>query len=239
MNIHYFSFILPLLAGLATLIGYFFIYFPSRYQGAFIPFFLSLSAGVMISISLFSLIPEGISFTSTPFLFLLLGILFAYFIDLVLPKESHYSLYRVGIFSTIILILHNIPEGITTYLSTSYQLSFGLFLSLAIGFHNIPEGISVAVPIYYSTHSHLKAFFYTLMAGFSELFGAILASLFLPEFMASSFGFLFLLTAGIMLYISFFELFPNSFHYCHLKSTFWGFIVGFFLMIVCIFVFSI
>ncbi len=56
------------------------------------------------------------------------------------------------------IVLHNIPEGIVTFLSASTNQKLGLSLALAISFHNIPEGISIAIPIYFSTKNKKKAF---------------------------------------------------------------------------------
>ena len=62
----------------------------------------------------------------------------------------------------IAIILHNIPEGIATYLSGEFNYKLGLSLTIAIALHNIPEGISIALPIYYGTKSRGKALIYTL-----------------------------------------------------------------------------
>lgn len=62
------------------------------------------------------------------------------------------------------IILHNIPEGIATFMATTSNIKLGIALTLAIAFHNIPEGISISVPIYYSSNSKKKAFNYTLIS---------------------------------------------------------------------------
>ena len=79
----------------------------------------------------------------------------------------------------IAMIIHNIPEGIATFITTNNDITLGISLAIAIALHNIPEGISIALPIYYSTNKKKKAIFYTLISGISEPFGAILAFLFL------------------------------------------------------------
>ena len=76
------------------------------------------------------------------------------------------------------IIIHNIPEGIATFMTSASNISLGITLSIAIALHNIPEGISIAVPIYYAAGSKLKAFYYVLLSSLSEPFGAIIAYLF-------------------------------------------------------------
>lgn len=210
-----------------------------------IAYSLAFSAGVMITISISSLIPEAVIlfnniFTIIPLIlicaiFVVVGILFSATIDDRIEKKfTSNKLYKLGIISVIVLILHNIPEGITTFISTSTNLKLGLSLSLAIALHNIPEGISIAVPLYYATGSRKQAFFYTLISGFSELFGAILAYLFIARYVNDFIlGMILAMTAGIMIHISIYELIPSAFEYKEKKGTLLAFIIGITVMILC------
>ena len=90
-------------------------------------------------------------------------------------------------------------------------MTLGLTLSIAIALHNIPEGISIALPIYYGSNSKLKALFYTLASGISELFGAIIAEIVLSPFITNNtLAFLYLIIAGMMIYIPLNNLIPTS-----------------------------
>ena len=82
----------------------------------------------------------------------------------------------------IAIILHNVPEGIATFISSSKDISLGISLAIAITLHNIPEGISISIPIYYSTKSKFKALLYTFISGVSEPIGALIAYLFLSKY---------------------------------------------------------
>ena len=64
----------------------------------------------------------------------------------------------------IAIIIHNIPEGIATYISSETNIKLGISITIAIAMHNIPEGISIAVPIYYATGSKKKAVFMTFLS---------------------------------------------------------------------------
>ena len=128
------------------------------------------------------------------------------------------------------IIIHNIPEGIATFIATNSNVFLGFSLALAIALHNIPEGISISVPIYYATGNKKKALLYTLISALSEPIGAILAYLFLSKFINNTIlGLLFSLIAGIMLQISFCELLPSSKKY-NISTTFF-FILGVLIMI--------
>ena len=169
------------------------------------------------------------------FIFITIGIITSSNIDKKVNKYiSNSKLYKLGIISIIALILHNIPEGITTFISTSSNIKLGITLSLAIALHNIPEGIAIAIPIFYSTKSKKRAIIYTAISGFSELFGAILAYLFLSKYINNFILSLILaLTAGIMLHISIYELLPSSLDYKKNKVTIISFIIGFCIMLLC------
>ena len=247
MNSILLSFLITILAGFSTMIGIFPIYFHKKSQDIIIPVCLSFAAGVMISISLFSLIPEAVSAISKTFIlfpailivsiFIVVGILFSSFVDQKIEKKfANNQLYKLGLISVIALMFHNIPEGITTFISSNQDLRLGITLSIGIALHNIPEGISIAVPIYYATKNKKKAILLTFISGFSEFFGAVLAYLFLAPIITSlGLGVILALAAGIMIHISIYELVPTAYRYsCFFKNTI-AFIIGFFVMLFTIF----
>lgn len=250
MDKNIFCFLITTLAGCSTLLGIIPSYLTSNSKKV-ITCSLSFSAGVMLTISLFSLIPEAVVLLSEKFylfpaailaaIFIVIGILFSAKVDQKIDNYvSNNRLYKLGLISIIVIFLHNIPEGITTFISTSVNTKLGLSLSLAIALHNIPEGISIAVPIYYSTGSHKKAFWYTFFSGFSELFGAVIAYLFIAKHVNNMIlSFILATTAGIMMHISIYELLPNSFDYKDKKATIISFILGAIVMLTCEFVFHI
>lgn len=206
---------------------------------------LSFAAGVMICVSITDLIPESILLISDnlhsiptiliSFLGVVLGVIISMLIDYYLPDndKSNNKLYRVGFISMIAIIIHNIPEGIATFMATNSDISLGLSLALAIAMHNIPEGISISVPIYYSTGSKKKALLYTGISALSEPFGALLAYLFLKNIMNDLIlGILFSVIAGIMLQISFSELLPSARRYNDNKRLIIFFIIGILFMLI-------
>ena len=199
----------------------------------------------MICVSITDLIPESILLISDnlhsiptiliSFLGVVLGVIISMLIDYYLPDsdKSNNKLYRVGFISMIAIIIHNIPEGIATFMATNSNISLGLSLALAIAMHNIPEGISISVPIYYSTSSKKKALLYTGISALSEPFGALLAYLFLKNIMNDLIlGILFSVIAGIMLQISFSELLPSARRYNDNKRLIIFFIIGILFMLI-------
>lgn len=248
MNSIVISFLITTFAGLSTMIGVLPVFISNYKEEQIIPAALLFASGVMLTISFLSLIPEGftlffqnvliipsILFTA---IFVVLGIGFSARISRKIEEKLSFNyLYRLGIITVIALIFHNIPEGITTFLSSRYDLSLGLTLSLGIALHNIPEGISVAVPIYYATKSRKKAIIFTFISGFSETIGAIIAYLFLAPFITSFIlGLILSIAAGIMIHISIYELIPTSFKYQLSMIMLLFFVFGVFIMVLCHFI---
>lgn len=240
MNVH--AFLLTTLAGLSTLLGTIPIFFKTKTNRIIISA-LSFAAGVMITVSIIDLIPEGINYLHTTFklfpamlilsIFIVTGIITSMTIDKYINHKREGELYKIGIISMIAIILHNIPEGIATYLSSEFNFKLGLSLTIAIALHNIPEGISISVPIYYSKKGREKAILYTLLSALSEPIGALLAYIFLSKIINNNImGILMGLIAGIMLQISFYELLPTSFKYKNKKQTILLFIIGILFMII-------
>lgn len=240
MNNITFAFLVTTIAGLSTLIGIIPIYIKFKNTNKLICISLAFAAGVMASVSIFSLAPESyellrenlkiIPTIVLMLIFFLLGILLTSFFDKIFQKLEN-RLYKIGIINTLALMIHNIPEGILTFSTTTTNISLGLTLALSIMCHNIPEGISISVPIYFSTKSKKKVWFYTIISGFSEVLGAVLTYLFLYKFINNQFiGIILSLTTGIMIYISLFELLPNSLEYKEKKTTIVAFIIGFIFM---------
>lgn len=220
---------LSLLAGLSTVIGAFIVFFSTSDNKKLITFALAFSAGVMITISFTDLFPTAEKTLTSSFgvfngvmlslLFLIIGIIIAMLIDNFISfdtktnssENKNNNLYKVGLVSMIALMLHNFPEGIATYVSGYQNISLGINVTIAIALHNIPEGISIAMPIYYASGNKLKAFKYTFISGIAEPIGAIFAFLFLKPYINDLIlSIVFALVAGIMLYISFEELIPES-----------------------------
>ena len=141
------------------------------------------------------------------------------------------NLYRTGLFTALVLAIHNFPEGLATFASALYNPTLGIAIAIAIAIHNIPEGIAVSIPIYYSTGSRKKAFMYSFISGLAEPIGAIIGYLVLGTILNElAFGIIFALISGIMVYISLDELLPSAREYGDHHLSIYGLIAGMFVM---------
>ena len=234
------AFILTTMAGLSTLLGGIVVFYLKKDKDKVIAFLLSFAAGVMISVSYFDLIPESlnslINLNSNRWIVFLIFLVIGFLIALLIKKwvnrfTSRNNFYQLGIISMIVIILHNIPEGIITYITSDINLKLGMSMTLAIALHNIPEGVAIALPIYYGSKSKFKALLYTLIASLSEPFGAIITYLFLGKLInLAIIGCVYSLVAGMMIEIAIFELLSESLNKSY-KVTFSGSLCGIFIFL--------
>ena len=261
-----FAFGLTLLAGLSTGIGSLLAFFSKGFKPKFLAGALGLSAGVMIYVSLIEIFVKareslsslygksrGYWFTTLAFFG---GILLIALIDKVVPSHENpheisniikikkdppddKKLMRMGMFSAAAIAIHNLPEGLATFVAALHDPTLGISIAVAIAIHNIPEGIAVSVPIYYATKSRKKAFFYSFLSGLAEPVGAILGYFLLRTvFNDAVFGVLFAGVAGIMIYISLDELLPTAEEYGEHHVAIYSLIAGMVIMAVSLLMFA-
>ena len=234
----YYPLIISFISGLSTLIGYFSIYI-NKNKNKIIKNSLSFAAGVMLCISIIELIPEGIKLlnkNNSSYIIgtisIIIGMLLPIITNKIMKEEG---LYKLGILSSIAIIMHNIPEGIITYLTSIKDIKLGINIALAIAMHNIPEGITIAVPIYYGTKDKKKAFKIVLISALSEPIGAILAHILLKKIITNKIiGIILLIVAGIMSYLSIIELLPKSLKYKEKKKTIVFYLLGIIIMYISV-----
>ena len=231
--------IITTIAGLSTVIGGCIVFFKIKNKEKFISFCLSFSLSVMITISIIDLLPSSFielnsnfslikSIIITVVLFMV-GAILVSILDrnIKVNKSKDSNLFKLGILNMIALMLHNFPEGIATFMTSYSDLSIGISLSFAIMMHNIPEGISIAVPLYYSTGKKGRGILYTFISALAEPLGAIIAFLFLKEYINMlTISYVLIIVAGIMITISINELFPEAIKYNERMQIKLGMILG-------------
>lgn len=154
-------------------------------------------------------------------------------------SRSERKLIRMGLFTALAIAIHNLPEGLATFLAVLEDPKVGVAIAIAVALHNIPEGISVSVPIYFATGNRSKAFALSLLSGLAEPLGAILAFALMHLFLGSgeglppqAMGVLFGGVAGVMVYISLDELLPTSRAYGKGHDSLFGLLAGMAVMAV-------
>ncbi|MGB0431534.1 MAG: zinc transporter ZupT, partial [Bacteroidia bacterium] len=147
--------------------------------------------------------------------------------EAVKGKSKEAALYKTGVLTALAIGIHNFPEGLATFMAAYQDLALGIPIAIAIALHNIPEGIAVSIPVYFATGSKRKAFYFSFLSGISEPIGAILGFFLLKEiFNDLSFGIIFALIGGIMVFISLDQLLPAAHKYGKHHHTIYGMLAG-------------
>jgi ZIP family zinc transporter len=233
------------IAGLSTTIGSILGLIFKRENSKFMSSVLGFTAGVVIGVSFFELLPSGfkeLGFAGASIAFVA-GFIFIFLIDYFIPHEyigqkeklndrTDKKLLRTGIFVALGIGIHNFPEGMATFYSSMVDIKIGIAIAIAIAIHNIPEGIAVSAPVYKATGSRGKAFLWSFLSGVVEPIGAIITALILLPFLNPQvLGYLLSGIAGLMVFISIDELLPVSKSYGYLHLPIVSFIAGMIVMI--------
>jgi ZIP family zinc transporter len=125
------------------------------------------------------------------------------------------ELKQMGLITGLAIALHNLPEGLATFVAALADTRLGIAVAFAIALHNIPEGLCVAMPLYYSTGSRVQGFFWAFLSGLSEPLGGLLGYIILAgsDMHPLAYGIVFAMVAGMMVYISMQELIPTALRY--------------------------
>lgn len=256
------AFGITIAAGLATVLGSALVFFQKTPSPRVLSFGLSFAAGAMVFVSLteifnksidsFAEVSEkGFIWATAAFLTGLVGVIL---LDKLIPNphealdvtspefnnQKRNYLKRIGLMSALAITAHNLPEGLATFFATLESPTLGLPLALAIAVHNIPEGISIAAPIYFATQNKKLTVLACLISGLAEPLGAAIGFFVLKSFLSpETFGWVFGIIAGIMVFLALDELLPAAKRYADGHETVYGLAGGMAVMAASLALFSV
>ena len=194
------------------------ILFVDKITKRFLSFIMEFSAGLMMSVVCFDLLPEAFSLggIGVTIVGMVIGtVLIVGLDDLirrleVVKRAIHKgSLLRAGILLAVGIALHNFPEGVAIGSGFDASMSLGLSLALVIALHDMPEGIAMAIPMRAGGMAKGRVIFWTILSGVPTGIGALLGGVLggISNMVISiCLGF----AGGAMLYIICGELIPES-----------------------------
>ena len=175
----------------------------------YLSFMLEFTAGLMLSVICFELIPESLSLSSISYTILgiILGVIVMILCDNRINSKYRYTnlgkannLLKTGIIIALGLAIHNFPEGLAIGSGFDSSLRLGYALALAICIHDIPEGVSIALPLKQGGMEKSKAIFYTMLSGITTGIGALVGAV-IGKISETSISISLAFAAGAMLYI--------------------------------------
>ncbi len=233
---------LSFIAGMSTILGSVFIFFNIKRINEFISMSLSFSFIIILSISIFDLIPNSIYILIMQYkvflgcililLSFLLGNICFTLINLKIGNKND-NLYRVGILSLITLLIHNIPEGLAVFMSAYSNMNIGIKICIAIMLHNIPEGIIISIPLYHSGIKKSKVLLYTFISGIVEPIGGLLGYILLKDVINDSIlSIILLFVSGLMINLAIKDILKEALKYKKYNYMCYGILLGTLLFVI-------
>ena len=234
--------LLIVVTGMSTSLGAALVFFINATSHKTRDALIGLSAGLMLSVTTLSLIPEALGPNKENFIQAIVGIALgasALFVadkylphihGIVIPNKPLTTGMRATLMMVTAIVIHNFPEGFATGTAYSGGVTvFGSTVALGIALQNIPEGFLVSVPLRSQGYSTRNSFVAGILSGVVEPFCAFaalgLVGLFhelLPY--ALAFG------GGAMLYVIFDEMVPESHSHGYERAATTCFMIGFLFM---------
>lgn len=234
------AFIAGIFTFLLTLLGSACIFLFKNINKDYMDKLLSISAGVMLSSSFFSLINPSIDYSNElkliPWIVcsigLVLGSLLLFLGDKINKKKNKKKNKLL-----LSITLHNIPEGMAIGVAfgsiavTNSTIMGAISLAIGIGIQNFPEGSAISFPLYREGYSKFKAFIIGSLSAIVEPIAAVLGSLLVIR-MQFILPFLLSFAAGAMLYVIATELIPESMANEKKEQMALYFVIGFIIMMI-------
>ena len=250
---NYLALLLTIIVGIFFLLG---MLIPSFFQNKekLILFTTSFSLIIMLFLMLGDLIPEILGILNPQensrygliiLIFFILGFLLLKVLDFFIPEHKHEHkekndkiiehqnhFYHIGFITSISLIIHNLLEGISIYITGLNNIRAGLLMALSVGCHNLPLGIEIFISMSFKKESRKsnKLVYFLLIS--SSFVGALFLFFLDKEINFYIEGILLSITLGMLFYISFCELLPEIYKNKSKKETKLGILCGLLLAFV-------
>lgn len=214
---------------LITVLGSSVVFFFKDIKKSILDVMLSLSAGIMLAASFFSLLEPAISISNDLGLVTWLIVFIGFYsggillfigdkvLNLLEKRGKKVSNLKSSIMLFCSITLHNIPEGLVlgvaygaiAYGLNSASLAGAITLTLGIGIQNFPEGSAISLPLRREGISRFKSFLFGAFSAIVEPIFAVLGALLVLKIQVIL-PFILSFTAGAMVFVVVLELIPEA-----------------------------
>ena len=242
------SLFITFLLGLFLVVGIIFSFFLNKKRRV-LDYIFALAFSLLIMLMIFDLLKESLETFGFGKLYLfiifaLVGFLIFKILDQFIPdhhdhvknnKEIKENIHHIGLLSIIVLIIHNIIEGMAIYFVTLSDLSLGLMMSIGVGIHNLPLGVMIGSV--YSESSEKKSLTIPMiLLSISTFLGGLIPFLLKLTSASNIFmGILLSLVLGMLFYLVFFELLPKVKDTKNKDMTIYGLVSGVLIFLLTLF----
>lgn len=180
---------------------------------------LAMATGIIISIIFLELIPESIEHIGflRSLIVIIIGIGIIYIIDQMIKVASdngnvattRINHTKVAILMALGLMMHNFPEGIIMGFGFVKGSDLGLKMSVLISIHDIPEGVAIAAPLIAAGKKPFRILWYSFLVAFPTVIGAWMGII-MNSISSTFLGYSIAFASGIMIYVAFGQMLPES-----------------------------
>lgn len=170
---------------------------------------MGLSAGIMLAVVLFNMVPESLEMSglSITLIGMAIGAGFIALTEKLFSRLKHENRMRqLGLLLFTGIALHNLPEGLAIGAGLNVPGNFGFTLALLIMIHNLPEGLALAIPLRMQQKNPILP---ATLAGLPTALGAAVGML-LGNISVTFIGGSTAFAGGAMLYLTLTDLLPES-----------------------------
>ena len=175
---------------------------------------LGFSAGAVIGVAFFDLLPEAISVgmkfhsASTILSWTALGFMLYLVLDRILT--FHGDSTRRGGFTASVLCIHSFLDGVAIGLGFQTSHAVGIIVTIAVLTHDFSDGINTMNIVLKNRGARTDAFRWLLLDAAAPIAGIVATSF--VSLPAEGFGAALALFGGFFLYIGASDLIPESYH---------------------------
>ena len=208
---------------------------------------LSFSGGIMLAAAFFSLLNPAIKLSNELHLLTWFIVLFGFLVGGIciyignivashlLSKSEEISKAKRCILLFSSITLHNIPEGLAIGVAFGSIANSNLYgaiaLTLGIAIQNFPEGAAISFPLRRDGFSRFNSFLLGALSGIVEPFSAVIGALMIVK-IRMILPFILSFAAGAMIFVTVFDLIPESQKNSHNDFMTMIFMLGFSIMMV-------
>ncbi|EGD53039.1 ZIP family metal transporter [Thermoanaerobacter thermohydrosulfuricus] len=187
-------------------------YFFKNPSARFFSGIMGITAGLMLSIVVFDLLPHAFDIAGLTLgtIGILIGAILISFFDMIIENmDIAGGFIKEGVLLGIAIALHNFPEGLAVGSGFMVSQSLGINIALVIALHDFPEGLAMATPFSAGGIPPYKNVIYTVLAGIPTGIGALIGVLtggISPYFIGLNLG----IAGGAMLYVTCGDIIPEA-----------------------------
>lgn len=225
------------IAAFAAIFGSFLILFFHKWCEKNSLSIINFSAGVMLAIAFFHLIPESMEFNSKSAFYVLIGFLIMFFLQFILlfhpchDDDDCQTHSNIGLTAMAGLSFHSLLDGLIIAIGFEANTHLGILTTLAIILHKIPDGITISSILLHSKISKKKILSFSFLTAIFTPIGTILGILILKNISQSLLGILIAATAGSFIFLSASDLIPET-HKCKSRLAPFMLFVGVFVFMI-------